>query len=84
MDENSLVLPMKPSRAVLQLSPAKAVTPDLPHYGTHCAKEQNSEVAHTSAITDISLVEVCNLNLCLIHRSISVQVSVAVVTFLVS
>jgi hypothetical protein len=58
MDENRLVLLMKPLRAVPQLPPAKTVTPDLPRYGNHCAKEQNSEVAHTSAITDISLVKV--------------------------
>jgi hypothetical protein len=60
IDKDSLVLPRKPSGAVLELSPAKAVSHHLPHHATHCSKIQHNEVAYTNAITDISLVEVCN------------------------
>jgi hypothetical protein len=81
MDGNGLVLSIKPSNAVPELSPAEAVNHDLLHYGTHCAKEQHNEVAHRSAITDISLVEVCNPDLDLIHGSLSVE-DVPVVIFI--
>jgi hypothetical protein len=84
MDDNGLVLPIKPSRAVLELSPAEAVSHEFPNYGSHCAEEQHDEVVHRSAITDISLVEVCNPDLFLIHGCISVQVPVPVVTIFVA
>jgi hypothetical protein len=83
-NESSLVLQINPSQAVLELSSAKAVNHDSPHYGTHCAKEQHDEVAHGHAIPDISLVEVCNPDLSSIHGPVSVQVSVPVVTNSVS
>jgi hypothetical protein len=84
MDENRLVPWIEPSRAVPELSPAKAVHHDSPHDGTHCAKENHDKDAHTSAITDISLVQVWNPYLSLMHGSMSVYLSVPVVSFLVS
>jgi hypothetical protein len=72
MDENRLVLQMKPSSEVLELSAVKAANHELPHHGTRCVKAQNDDVAYTSAFTDFSLVQVCNSNFFLIYGSMSV------------
>jgi hypothetical protein len=56
--KNRLVLPMKSSNEVLELLSAKAANHQLPNHRAHFAKEQHDVVAHTSAITDISLVQV--------------------------
>jgi hypothetical protein len=58
MDNFDVMLPIKPSRRVLELTPAKDRTDELLQHETEYAIAQHDEVAHTRAISDFSLMQV--------------------------